>query len=271
MRKARYVILNPSGNLTALVTEWPGRESEAEITSALMKESEQVAYLEPAVLPGSLARIRLMGGEFCGNDAMASAGWLIRSSLQPGEHRAVPLEVSGAQGIVSCEIQKTAGGFRGTVRMPKVLSIAELKLEGISFVSVRLEGILHLIREASAPLTPGFAEELLRRISFLRPAEEAIGLLDFNPETGFMRPLIYVRGSGTFVWETACGSGSAAVGALRAWQKSSGDVVTSVFQPGGVISVRAVAAQGQILEVSITGDITFGMEKEMLLADSSSV
>ena len=61
MSSARYVILNPSGNLTALVTEWPGPEREPEITAALMRESEQVAYLEPPVLPESLGRIRLMG------------------------------------------------------------------------------------------------------------------------------------------------------------------------------------------------------------------
>ena len=77
MKPARYVILNPSGNLTALVTEWGGAEDEAELTARLMQESEQVAYLDPPSLPGALARIRLMGGEFCGNAAMAAAGWLV--------------------------------------------------------------------------------------------------------------------------------------------------------------------------------------------------
>ena len=34
MKPVRYVILNPSGNLTALVTEWGGAEDEAEISLA---------------------------------------------------------------------------------------------------------------------------------------------------------------------------------------------------------------------------------------------
>ena len=76
MKPVHYVILNPSGNLTALVTDHGGPEDEKEIVTSLMRESEQVAFLEPPMEPGALARIRLMGGEFCGNAAMAAAGWL---------------------------------------------------------------------------------------------------------------------------------------------------------------------------------------------------
>ncbi len=60
----RYVIMNPSGNLTALVPEWGGAGEEPEITRRLMRKSEPVAYLEAPALPGALARVRLMGGEF---------------------------------------------------------------------------------------------------------------------------------------------------------------------------------------------------------------
>ena len=38
MKPFRYVILNPSGNLTALVTEWGGAEDETAITARLMRE-----------------------------------------------------------------------------------------------------------------------------------------------------------------------------------------------------------------------------------------
>ena len=123
MKPVRYVILNPTGNLTALVTGWGGAEDEPEITARLMQESEQVAYLEPPTQPGALARIRLMGGEFCGNAAMAAAGWLIRDRLQNGTEMTVPIEVSGADGVLFCRIRGTEGGFEGTVEMPQVLDI----------------------------------------------------------------------------------------------------------------------------------------------------
>ena len=42
MKPARYIILNPSGNLTALVTEWGGAEDEAELTARLMHSQKRL-------------------------------------------------------------------------------------------------------------------------------------------------------------------------------------------------------------------------------------
>ena len=260
MKPVRYVILNPTGNLTALVTEWGGPEDEAEITRRLMEESEQTAYLEPPALPGALARIRLMGGEFCGNAAMAAAGWLLRGRLQTGETLTVPIEVSGTREIVFCRIRGEGDGFEGTVEMPPVRSIREETVRGIPMTKVEMEGITHRIREGRVFPDRREAETLLRQIAG-ETADEAAGLIDWNPETGEMRPLVYVRGSHTMVWETACGSGSAAVGAAEAWRRGNGTVETAVHQPGGTIRAEAAAENGEILSVSITGFVRFGEEK----------
>ena len=262
MKPFRYVILNPSGNLTALVTEWGGAEDETEITAYLMRESEQVAYLDPPSQPGALARIRLMGGEFCGNAAMAAAGWLVRDRLRNGEKMTVPVEVSGAQGVLFCRICGLEEGFEGTVEMPRVLGIRSCKIDGISLTEVRMEGITHLIRENREPLEKGKAEALLKAFAE-KTEEEAAGLLDRNPETGFMRPLVYVCGSGTLVWESACGSGTAAIGALEAWRKGNGKAETQVKQPGGVLRAEAVSERGFITEVQITGVVRIGKEMEI--------
>ena len=257
MKPARYVLLDPSGNLTALVTEWGGREDEEEITRRLMRLSEQVAYLEPASLPGAVARIRLMGGEFCGNAAMAAAGWLVRDRIRPGVEMTVPLEVSGAEDIVFCRIRGTEDGAEGTVEMPPVLEIFRTDKYGLPLTAVRMEGIVHFIREGGGPLDPGKAEALLREIAADVP-DDAVGLLDRNPETGGMKPLVYVRESGTAVWETACGSGSAAVGAALAARSGTGKVTTEVKQPGGIIRAEAEAENGTVRRVTITGTIRFG-------------
>ena len=165
MRPAKYVLLDPSGNRTALVTEWGGAEDEAEITRRLMKVSEQVAYLEAPDLPGAVARLRLMGGEFCGNASMAAAGWLIREELKPGEERTVPLEVSGAKGIVFCRIRGTEKGFEGTVEMPGILETWRTECGGIPLEAVRMEGIVHLIRESREPMEKDAAEALTRKLA----------------------------------------------------------------------------------------------------------
>ena len=256
MKPFRYVILNPSGNLTALVTEWGGAEDETAITARLMRESEQVAYLDPPMQPGALARIRLMGGEFCGNAAMAAAGWLVRDRLLNGQEMTVPVEVSGAQGVLFCRIRGLEDGFEGTVEMPRVLGIRPAEISGIPVTEVRMEGITHLVRENREPLEKEKAEALLKAFAEKTEAEAA-GLLDRNPETGFMRPLVYV-----LVWESACGSGTAAIGALEAWRRGNGKAETQVGQPGGVLRAEAVSERGSITEVQITGVVRIGKETE---------
>ena len=261
MKPVHYVILNPSGNLTALVTDHGGPEDEKEIITSLMRESEQVAFLEPPMESGALARIRLMGGEFCGNAAMAAAGWLIRDSLRNGQVMTVPIEVSGAQGIVFCKIRGLETGFEGTVDMPRVLGISRQNVSGTDVTEVRMEGITHLIRESCEPIGKEEAETLLMAYAE-RSQDPAAGLLDRNPETGFVRPLVYVRGSGTLVWENACGSGAAAVGALEAWRQESGTVRTEVPQPGGKLLAEATAEQGSVREVRSTGAVRIEAERE---------
>ena len=58
MRDYQYVILDPTGNLTALVTEPAEKADEPELTRRLLAESEQVAYLEPPERPEAVARSR---------------------------------------------------------------------------------------------------------------------------------------------------------------------------------------------------------------------
>ena len=258
MRDYQYVILDPTGNLTALVTEPAEKADEPELTRRLLAESEQVAYLEPPERPEAVARIRLMGGEFCGNAAMAAAAWLVRDELAEGETKTLLLEVSGAADPVLCSVRKTAEGWEGAVEMPGATEIEAETLCGIPFTVARMEGITHLICD-DRTFPPAEAEKLLRQIAERRP-EEAIGLLQWNRETKTMTPLVFVRGSGSLVWEHGCGSGSAAVGALEALRGGDGETVTDVVQPGGIIRVSATAEHGMIRGISISGKVRLDRE-----------
>ena len=254
MKRYAYVKLDPTGNLTDLVTEAVEAGDEKRVTAELMKECEQVAYLEPAQ-HGGRARIRLMGGEFCGNAAMAAACYLVREELKTGDETVVPLEVSGAEGVLSCRVKALEDGYEGTVPMPKVISIQRETWNGLQLAAVRMEGILHMICEETLP-SEAAAECLLREIA-ARVPDDAVGLLQWKD--GYMRPLVYVRGSDTMVWETGCGSGSAAAGAWEAYKRKD-ETRTVVRQPGGVIRVNARAENGQIRELSITGRVRIGKE-----------
>ena len=261
MRNYHYVMLDPTGNLTCLVTDPADPADEAALTRKLLEKCEQVAYLKPPMKPEAAAGIRLMGGEFCGNAAMASAAWLIRDEIGRGEEKALLLEVSGAADPVLCTVRRTAEGFEGTVCMPGIPETGEMAIRGIPFTLVRMEGIVHLICEGMT-FEAEEAGLLIREAAELLP-DRAVGLLQWNSGTQYMLPLVYVRGSGSLVWEHGCGSGSAAVGAAEALKSGKKETTVCVRQPGGTIRVAAEAEKGRILSLSITGQVKTGPEESI--------
>ena len=258
MRSYRYVKLDPTGNTTCLVLDPAENGDEKKLTRELLKECEQVAYLEEPSLPGAVAAIRLMGGEFCGNAAMAAGAWLVRDELAAGSEISFLMQVSGAPEPVSCRVRRTGDGFEGTVEMPPIKEIREESIGGLPFTLVRMDGIVHLIREGDA-LGKEDAEQLLKQAA-AGLEDDAVGLLQWNRDAQYMRPLVYVRGSESLVWENGCGSGSAAVGAAEALRAGNGIQATQVKQPGGVISVSAEAQDGNILSVQIAGRVRLNTE-----------
>ena len=145
MKKIRYVLLNPTGNLTGLVLDPVSPEDRPRITEALMKGCEQVGYLQPAGQSGAAVRLQMMGGEFCGNASMAAAAWLAQEgdSADQGE-RNLLLEVSGAEGTVSCRVRREKEGWRGTVEMPLPREIRSVSLHGRKLQAVFFSGMVHL-------------------------------------------------------------------------------------------------------------------------------
>ena len=265
MKICHYVMLNPTGNLTALVLDHVAPEDERFLTRELLKNSEQVAYMESPTIPRAEAAIRLMGGEFCGNATMASAAWILRNHLSAGEEKKILLQVSGTSQPVSCHIKKTEECFQGTVLMPTVQSLYRTSLAGRSFTAVKMEGILHLIHE-DTPMDKTETENLLRDIVSSLP-DDAVGLLQWDRTRSKLLPLIFVRGSNSMVWEHGCGSGSAAIGAHEAFQHGDGITITSIHQPGGTITADVEVKNGTIISIHITGFIHLGQVKTIELPE----
>lgn len=261
MSSYRYVILDPTGNLTGLVLDPVEEEKEKLVTRELLRQCEQVAYLERSAAGDSVASIRLMGGEFCGNAAMAAAAWLVRNELEPGKELPMLLDVSGTKEPVPCRIRKTDSGVEGTVQMPGFPAVSRATISGFPLIKVRLEGITHLIYEGKK-LGKEKAECLIRQIAG-QLRDEAVGLLQWNRETREMLPLVWVRNSESLVWEHGCGSGSAAVGAYETLRSTGKELVIPVRQPGGTIRVTAAAEGGKITSLSITGIVRLGTENRI--------
>ena len=257
----KFVTLDPSGNITCLVLSPVPAADRPRVTSRLMDRCEQVGYLLPAGNPGARARLEMMGGEFCGNASMGTAAFLAREDGKTGESESViPLEVSGAEGIVPCRVRREGDAWRGTVEMPLPEKIMETELAGRRVTAVFLPGMTHLILPGSA-LAKGEAEALLRAAA-LRFDAPALGLLQWDEARSFMTPLVYVRGSETMVWENACGSGTVAV-ACWLTEIAGHSLERLVHQPGGTLRAEAEVREGAIRSVRLTGTVRIGETAEL--------
>lgn len=254
-----YVKMDPTGNITILVTDPIPREKQPALANRLMSDpdigGEQVGFLETPEQEACACRLQMMGGEFCGNASMSLGVLLLMGRLADGEEKTVPLEVSGTKGVLPCRIKRLGNEWQGTVRMPAARTCEKKMLawdgRRIPVTVVRMEGIAHVILDGTVE-SDTEAESILRAWAAYFE-EEAVGLLQWNDREKYMRPLILVKPTGTAVWENGCGSGSAAIGIRAA--RENGQAVTEVKQPGGMIRTEVLLNEKNEQEITITGKV----------------
>ena len=122
----RFCILDPTGNITALVETPAEIARQPEIAAEIMRlrpEVEQVGFLD-ADDENALPSLRMAGGEFCGNASMCAAALiLIRRGLSHGE---LLLRVSGAGRPVAVSLRhEGSGSFEAEIQMPPALEITK--------------------------------------------------------------------------------------------------------------------------------------------------
>lgn len=255
-----YTVYDPTKNITALVTSPVPRDRHAAIAAELMRQTpavEQVGYLEPSSVPSARLRLQMMGGEFCGNATMSAAAYLAQQDgLPAGQAADVLLEVSGASGVLSCHIENCGDHFLGTVAMPLPLRIGTTVLSPDCRMdvcpAVWFPGIVHCIVPA-ARLSRQQSELLIRPLC-KRLKADACGILLYSEDESSFSPLVYVASTDTAVWESGCGSGTAALGSYLAAQSQQAGTF-SLHQPGGVISVFAAWNGHAVSALSITGKV----------------
>ena len=252
--KVSFVKLSPTRNTTILVRDRFPREDHARIANALMDPAcvgaEQAGFIEPA--DGCDGKLRMMGGEFCGNATMAFGALIAR---ERGLERAdLRLEISGAESYVPCRIERLGEDhYRGTVDMP----LPERIFDWNGHCCVSFDGITHVIVGRDL-MTREKAEEKIALWCEALGAD-ALGILLWDAAAGAIEPLVYVPAAGTRVWEQGCGSGTSAVGCMLAAQARA-DITQEVRQPGGAIAVHAGYTSGKISALRITGEIRITAE-----------
>lgn len=265
-----FVKLSPTENMTVLVTSPVEREKQLRAGTELIKYSsvhaEQAGFMEKPQNPGATARLQMMAGEFCGNGAMSAAVYEAeKMGIGTGETRIIPLEVSGADGVLDCTVtalDRENGIYSACVDMPLPLDISRGKyfVGGIehTLTAVRLPGITHIIIPREILDEQGIGLKELEA-SVYRTGEDieddAFGLMVFEAgadvESGEITPLVAVRSAKSLCWERGCGSGSEAVGAYMAHSLEK-SIKLKLKQPGGIIETSVIYENG-IKKVSIRG------------------
>jgi len=278
----KILVADPAKNITVFVLERVYDPDErAALTRAILADreirAEQVGFVIPPVKSSStgephtsgpagpdfsLPRLEMAGGEFCGN-AARSFGLYAAELLGLGRKVNFFVSVSGASEPVQVDID--LDNNRAKAEMPKPLVVDMLDYNGCSLPVLVFEGITHIIAPDLEPERDVFfSVKSLYEKKFFAPAENsayALGVMFYDTESMFMRPSVYVRSTDTLVFESSCGSGSAALGIWLGMGIKDGSAEYAIDQPGGVIETEMIKADGKIVRVTIGGEVKMGQPR----------
>ncbi|MCR5832195.1 MAG: hypothetical protein K6G67_08675 [Lachnospiraceae bacterium] len=261
-----YDYIDPTGNITILVTT-PVEESErARIASEIMKderECEQVGYVIGRNNEG--IDIAMAAGEFCGNAVMSAAAlYCDDRGMGSGEEKIVKVNCTGCDHTLSVYItQESNHVYGGRVTMPIPVKISEHKFEydnnTYTLPLAEFDGISHVIATADElPLADEDIENAARKWCTDLGADCAgIMLMQKNDENEaddagegvyrtVIRPVVYAPSVGTCYWESSCASGTTASFVYLAGKMNIKRLVAK--EPGGVLEVSYDDSGSPVLE-----------------------
>ncbi len=240
----QYIIANPTGNITVLVTEKVAQNERPHVVREIFDTEpscEQVGFVD--VTGERAIKLEMMGGEFCGNATLSAAAYCAKvnklfgadDASSEGELSAeevagvtITVDSSGIDHAVEVNIRQLMDDlYEGTLEMP---------IPKIDGTVVELDGITHMIvpedmmsHEEAEAAVKGYADQF---------GALAMGMLLYSDDSESavtIEPLVYVKGSDTMVWEHGCASGSIAAAYYK--HCVSGANRVSVYNPGGIITI----------------------------------
>jgi diaminopimelate epimerase len=210
----------------------------------------------------------MMGGEFCGNAARSFGLFAAREQGLTGKV-SIPVSVSGTEGPVTVNVD--VEGSRAEAEIKGPLAVDSLEYSDALLPALVFDGITHVIAPDIRPSETSFkkiTESLEKRYAagmFPPGGEAATGVLFYDTGSRFMTPAVYVRATDTLVFESSCGSGSAALGVWESRNLSDGEARLSAAQPGGVIGVKVKKTKGLVDSVRIGGLVMLSRLKKVLV------
>lgn len=231
-----YYIINPTGNITALVVSDVKKKHYKIISRLIMQKHRDVEQVGFVDFSENLPKLHMAGGEFCGNATISTA--VLYCALNGIKEDEISVSVYGAKEPVFVDVKSENGKFYGTGSFEKAAFIEKrdftLGNTTYSLPLFALPGIAHII--ADNALSRDKAEKMLRKYS-KELNYPAMGVMILNREDQSLLPVVYVHECDTLTYENSCVSGSVAVASYLLSENSS--VNLQLKQPGGIIRISA--------------------------------
>lgn len=253
MKTYKYTIYRPSGNDTALVERLILKPAlKKQINNAIMVQSpavEQVGFIDKKKM-----QLEMAGGEFCGNATRCAAYQFLN-----GRYGEILIKVSGVNRRLKAGIDRSGNSW---AQMPVYSDSRKLTKNKDCWI-VELEGITQVVCERKDKFTSKDKAkkkglEILERLN-LTESVPAAGVMFLTKTNGqfSIEPIVWVRDIKTLFYETACASGTAAVGVVTALKSNKSVDSLQIFQPTNLpIFVSVDFKNNKFKEVSIKGPVT---------------
>lgn len=200
----------------------------------------------------------MCGLEFCGNASRAFA--LMIAGGQ--EKQVFDINVSGTDNPVRVTVVPEIDYAAAEMPLPSAVETVSdpgyPELEGA--VTVACGGITHLVTFGEPD--DGLFERAKEYISE-KYDPPALGVM-FCRRSGNiieMTPVVYVKAVGSLYREGSCGSGTTAAAAALSHKKAEGKYVYTVKQPAGTIVATVEKKEGEILRITIEGEVSLEDER----------
>ncbi len=240
-KKYSYYLVNPGGNVTALVYGNYTSEIRQKISHMLFKKHgkdlEQVGFFWNSTKPMSVC-LAMAGDEFCGN-AIRSLAFLYGKK---NNIKNVSVVLPGMKKQYVCIIAKN----QSTLVVPR----QDCVVLSDQYPSVCLPGISHTVAISKTFKT---VTQTIKKI-ITTSSEPASGFMSAKYIKNGMyelRPYVFVKKLKTFFQESACASGTVAV-AVSLYEKTKKKTFRIAQPSGSIYSVKIDNKNNQIL---LTGPI----------------
>ena len=236
--KFTVVMANPAGNRTAIVRSGVPKADRQKVAEAIMADpalkAEQVGFETRPLYGGSLGRLEMAGGEFCGN-AARSFGYLLCTEREIDHCK---IEISGTREKleVICDLERETAAAQ--MPMPDLIEMAGDEADQL-YPIVISRGISHMICQ-DREFDEAFARRMIDKFG---KKYSAFGVMFVSGDV--LTPVVYVKEPESICLESSCGSGSLAAAWFLTRNKEDGFHSYSFEQPGGTITVNMAKRQGR--------------------------